>query len=118
MRTYRLWLALLGAGRWLSGTALVVLGIAISSRTLADGPGTSPGKPGDIPRPSPNRSDEPLAEKMSLERSAAFLDGAAMAWTKANQCASCHTSYPYLMARPLLGEDAPALTQMRKFLED
>src|SRR5262249_25607305 len=68
--------------------------------------------------PSPNRPDEPLAEKMLLAGSAEFLDSAVMAWTKARNCASCHTSYPYLMARPLLGDDAPALTRMRKFFED
>src|SRR5262249_37948474 len=35
------------------------------------------------------------------------------------KCASCHTTYPYLMARPMLGDPkAPALLQMRKFLED
>ena len=69
-------------------------------------------------KPSANSADEPLAEKMSLVKSAEFLDGASMAWLKARECASCHTSYPYLMARPALGDPkAPALLHLRKFFE-
>src|SRR5262249_49672612 len=69
-------------------------------------------------KPTANRADEPLAKKFSLRRSAEFLDGATLAWAQARNCASCHTSYPYLMARPALGEvNAPALLQMRQFFE-
>jgi squalene-hopene/tetraprenyl-beta-curcumene cyclase len=56
---------------------------------------------------------------MSFARAAEFLDAAVMTWTKAKDCASCHTTYPYLMARPALGNpDAPVYLHMRKFLED
>ena len=71
-----------------------------------------------IPKPTPNNPMEPLATKLSLARSAEFLDGTALAWGKEKKCASCHTSYPYLMARPTLGDPkAPALLAMRKFFE-
>jgi squalene-hopene/tetraprenyl-beta-curcumene cyclase len=77
-----------------------------------------PDKPDAFPKPTANRPDEPLAEKLSLARSAEFLDGAAMAWVRQKSCASCHTSYPFLMARPMLGDaKAPALLHMRKFFE-
>jgi squalene-hopene/tetraprenyl-beta-curcumene cyclase len=76
-------------------------------------------KPDAFAKPSANRPDEPLAEKLSLARSAEFLDGAAVAWAHQRKCASCHTSYPYLMARPMMDDaKAPALLQMRKFLEE
>src|SRR5262249_46646835 len=63
-----------------------------------------------------NRADEPMAEKVSLTRTAEFLDCAASAWLNAKKCASCHTTYPYLVARSLLGDDAPVFVQMRDFL--
>lgn len=69
--------------------------------------------------PAPNRSDEPFTEKVSLPRAAEFLDNAALAWLKAKKCASCHTTYPYMIARRMVdGEDSPAFTQMRKYLQD
>src|SRR5437588_90304 len=72
-----------------------------------------------IPKPTANRADEPLAVKLSLARAGEFLDGAALAWNDAKNCASCHTTYPYLMARPALGDPkAATLVQMRKFFED
>ena len=76
-------------------------------------------EPKAFPRPTKNSADEPIAEKLSFARSAEFLDNATMAWQRDRKCASCHTSYPFLMARPLLGDPkAPALLQMRKFFED
>jgi len=69
-----------------------------------------------LPRPS---AEEPLAPALSLARAGEFLDAATLAWTREKKCGSCHTSYPYLMARPLLGDPkAPALLQMRKYFEE
>ncbi|MBS0260765.1 MAG: terpene cyclase/mutase family protein [Planctomycetes bacterium] len=71
-----------------------------------------------LPRPAPTRADEPLAPMLSLQRAGEYLDGAAMAWMRDRQCASCHTSYPFVMARPLLGDRrAPAFVWMRQYLE-
>jgi squalene-hopene/tetraprenyl-beta-curcumene cyclase len=75
-------------------------------------------EPEEFPKPSANSAAEPLAKTLSLERAAAFLDGAAMAWVREQNCASCHTTYPYLMARRALGDaKAPALLWTREFLE-
>ena len=75
-------------------------------------------EPPDLPKPAATKADEPLAKKLSLAKGAEFLDRAAVQWAKAQGCASCHTSYPFLMARPLLGDPkAPALVWMREYLE-
>ena len=72
-----------------------------------------------FPKPSANSADEPIAKKLSLAKGAEFLDNAAMAWMLSRKCASCHTTYPYVMARPMLGDaKAPALVQTRKFFEE
>src|SRR5438477_9697751 len=75
-------------------------------------------EPEAFSKPTANSADEPLAKTFSLDRAAAFLDGAALAWTRENQCGSCHTTYPYLLARRALGDaKAPALLEMRAFYE-
>jgi squalene-hopene/tetraprenyl-beta-curcumene cyclase len=75
-------------------------------------------EPEAFPKPAPTSAKEPLAKTLSLDNTAAFLDGAALAWTRERKCNSCHTTYPYLMARPALGDArAPALLQMRAFFE-
>jgi squalene-hopene/tetraprenyl-beta-curcumene cyclase len=69
--------------------------------------------------PTPNRPDEPIAKKLSLAKAAEFLDAASLNWTQQKSCGSCHTNYPYLLARPLLKEgDARSLTAVRSFFED
>jgi squalene-hopene/tetraprenyl-beta-curcumene cyclase len=76
-------------------------------------------EPEAFPKPTANSAKEPLAKNLSLDRAAVFLDGAALAWTRQKKCGSCHTTYPYLMARPALGDaKAPALLQMRAFFEN
>jgi squalene-hopene/tetraprenyl-beta-curcumene cyclase len=71
------------------------------------------------PRVTPNRPDEPLAKELSLTRAGAFLDSAVQTWASDRNCASCHTTYAYLMARPMLGDaKAPVLLETRKFFED
>jgi squalene-hopene/tetraprenyl-beta-curcumene cyclase len=95
------------------GAVLTLL--AVPWGAAADEP--PPGKP--AARPWASRPDEPRAEALSLARSAAFLDGATLAWIEKQKCASCHTGFPYLMARRALGDPRdPALVQVRKFLED
>jgi squalene-hopene/tetraprenyl-beta-curcumene cyclase len=73
----------------------------------------------DPPKPSPNSADEPMAPKLSLAKAAEFLDMANVHWTAVKNCGTCHTNYPYLMARPVLKDqpgDAPA--KVRQFFED
>jgi squalene-hopene/tetraprenyl-beta-curcumene cyclase len=68
------------------------------------------------PKPA---ADEPMAEKLSLAKSAEFLDTASLSWTQGRKCGTCHTNYPYLMARPVLKEaDSRALDEVRKFFEN
>jgi squalene-hopene/tetraprenyl-beta-curcumene cyclase len=82
----------------------------------------SAGEPpaGKLPaKPWHSTSDEPLAKVLSLEKSAAVLDGATLGWITKQKCASCHTGFPYLMARQALGDPkAPALLAVRKFFEE
>jgi squalene-hopene/tetraprenyl-beta-curcumene cyclase len=73
--------------------------------------------PAQAPRLTPNSPDEPLARELSLAKAAAVLDNQALAWTKGRQCGTCHTNYPYLLARPLLPGDRTALNEVRRFFE-
>ena len=75
--------------------------------------------PETIPKAAASSADEPLAKTLALDKAAAFLDSVTAAWVHEKKCASCHTTYPYLMARPALGDPkAPTLLQMRTFLEN
>jgi squalene-hopene/tetraprenyl-beta-curcumene cyclase len=70
-------------------------------------------------RPSPNSATEPLAPSASMAQAAAFLDDVSVNWTRQHKCGTCHTNYPYLMARPTLkGADGPAMVEVRRFFED
>jgi squalene-hopene/tetraprenyl-beta-curcumene cyclase len=104
----------------LDGTWVVVL-------QKAGPPLLAPPKPttGEVPpakppfRPWASRPDEPRAETLSLANSAAFLDTVTLAWIEKQKCASCHTGFPYLMARRSIGDPkAPALHQVHTFLEN
>ncbi|MBY0524332.1 MAG: terpene cyclase/mutase family protein [Gemmataceae bacterium] len=76
-------------------------------------------KPVDLPKPKPNSADEPMAPKLSLAKSAEFLDAVNVNWTSDKKCGTCHTNYPYLMARPVLKEGAMAgHDEVRKFFEE
>jgi squalene-hopene/tetraprenyl-beta-curcumene cyclase len=100
-------------------SAFFLLGAALNLSLPAYADDLPKGTAERFPKPDAHTPDEPLAKQLSLARSAEFLDGATMAWTREKKCGSCHTSYPYLMARPMLGDaKAPALVQMRKFFED
>jgi squalene-hopene/tetraprenyl-beta-curcumene cyclase len=97
---------------WSAALAL----LAVSAGATAGEPRLEDKPP---PKPAANTPDEPLAGALSLARSAEFLDGVTLAWIKERKCASCHTGYPYLLARTALGNPkAPALLQMRAFFEE
>jgi squalene-hopene/tetraprenyl-beta-curcumene cyclase len=54
-----------------------------------------------------------------MARAAAFLDDVSVNWTRQHHCGTCHTNYPYLMARPALkGTNDSALVEVRQFFED
>jgi squalene-hopene/tetraprenyl-beta-curcumene cyclase len=95
------------------GAALTLLALAWGATAGAP----APGKPSAPPWAS--KPDEPRAKAVSLARSAELLDRATLAWLEKRKCASCHTGFPYLMARQSLGDlKAPARLQVRKFFED
>jgi squalene-hopene/tetraprenyl-beta-curcumene cyclase len=72
-----------------------------------------------LPKPAPNKPNEPLRKEWSPEKAAEFLDSASLNWTRDRQCGACHTNYPYLMARPAMKTgDANALKEVRTFFED
>jgi squalene-hopene/tetraprenyl-beta-curcumene cyclase len=78
---------------------------------------TSRGQEADPPRPAPNSADEPLAPQVSLAKAAEFLDAANLSWLAIKKCGTCHTTYPYLMARPLLDTPGTAPAKVRQFFE-
>jgi squalene-hopene/tetraprenyl-beta-curcumene cyclase len=60
---------------------------------------------------------DPVAAGYAPAKAAAYLDKAAVGWTRERQCVTCHTNTPYLMARPLLGGDAAGWREVRAFYE-
>lgn len=52
----------------------------------------------NVAAPSANKADEAIANEASLEKSAHFLDSAALTWQKDRKCFTCHTNFAYLYA--------------------
>jgi len=71
-----------------------------------------------VPKPTPNKAGEPLLNQWSKVKAASFLDGVAVNWTRERSCGTCHTNYPYLIARPLLGSQNDNWKEVRSFFED
>jgi hypothetical protein len=58
--------------------------------------------------------DEPKLEMFSLTKAAQSLDSVSLAWVQKHKCGSCHTGWPYLIARGALpDEPADALVEIR-----
>jgi squalene-hopene/tetraprenyl-beta-curcumene cyclase len=93
--------------RWPASLSLLVLAVLTSTA-----PAQAPQAKLKI-----NSANEPMAREFSLERSAAFLDNQSLAWTQGRKCGTCHTNYPYLLARPMLKGDLAAHDEVRKFFE-
>jgi squalene-hopene/tetraprenyl-beta-curcumene cyclase len=85
---------------------LAVAGLVAAAAAVADEP----------IKVTTNTPDEPLARKLSLEKTAEFLDATSLNWTEQRRCGTCHTNYPYLMARPTL-KDSEAHKRVRSFFE-
>jgi len=96
----------------------MVLGTALACA----GGGAESNEPRTLPptatKPAPASPDEALAEKFSMVKAAASLDGVSLHWTKQHKCGSCHATFPYLMSRGVLKEmPSPVLTEVRAFFE-
>ena len=59
----------------------------------------------------------PIREDFSLETATHFLDTSSLYWQKQHNCFTCHTNYPYLMARPFIKLNETAHRQVRDFAE-
>ncbi len=106
------------AARWLvlaAAVTLALLAFVASQQATVRGVEPSPAPP------APNSPDEPLAPALSLAKSAGFLDGVALDWTRKRQCGTCHTNYAYMIARPVLdppgGKPSEAMSEIRTFFE-
>lgn len=71
----------------------------------------------NVPKLKQNSDGEPVAKEFSLAKGVAFLDQAALDWTKRRKCFTCHTNFAYLMARPMAGSESTAHKQVRDKLE-
>jgi squalene-hopene/tetraprenyl-beta-curcumene cyclase len=101
--------------RFLSAAAVAALATAAAFSARPEAPQRAAEPP---PRPEPNSADEPFAKSPSLAKSADFLDAVAVRWTQEHNCGTCHTNYPYLMARPCLSDGTgDAMAEVRKFFE-
>ena len=92
---------------------LAVLWLALEG--LAAGPQAQ-----DYVRPKNGSEDEPLAAALSYDKAAEFLDNGAVSWTRTKKCGTCHTNYPYLLARSLLapkGETPAAMAEVQQFFQ-
>jgi squalene-hopene/tetraprenyl-beta-curcumene cyclase len=99
---------------------VAALGLLLGSAAYGQGVSApakapAPAKKAPAPECSP---DEPIAKDFSLDRAAAYLDKTCLDWTRQRKCGSCHTTYPYLMARPALKGDSPAYAEVRKFFDN
>lgn len=72
----------------------------------------------NVVSPGANSTDEPVANELSLQKAAHFLDSAALTWQKDRKCFTCHTNFAYLYARPAIGVDNVAHGQVRAFAEE
>ena len=61
---------------------------------------------------------EPFAAVASMAKAGEYLDRVALGWTNEKKCGSCHTNYPYLGARPALGETSERYAQVRSYFEN
>lgn len=68
-------------------------------------------------RAGQNLPEQQIREKFSLDAATRFLDASSLYWQKQRKCFTCHTNYPYLMARPFIVADDTAHQQVRAFAE-
>ena len=106
------------AARWVILAAAVTL--ALAAMLAVQTPPARGESPGATPvMPPPASADEPVAQALSLAKSAEMLDAVALDWTRKRQCGTCHTNYAYMIARPALNDHAsPAMAEIRTFFEN
>ena len=80
---------------------LVLMRALLVAAQTASPPARDMASPRSQEKRSRPSADEPVAAEFSPKRSAAQIDAAALKWSQQQNCGSCHTNYPYLMACPL-----------------
>jgi len=70
------------------------------------------------PAPAPNAAEEKAAAAFDPARAAAFLDQINLAWTRQRKCGTCHTNYPYVVARPLVSKPGAEHAEVLGFFQD
>jgi squalene-hopene/tetraprenyl-beta-curcumene cyclase len=93
-------------------------GVLLAVALLGGAPIALAGEPAPSAATLANSDAEPFAPVVSMARAAAFLDEASLTWTRQRRCGTCHTNYPYLVARPHLPQFAsPVMAEVRGFFE-
>jgi squalene-hopene/tetraprenyl-beta-curcumene cyclase len=101
------------AMRKISGPILIVTVFIASVANNAE-----PISPESIESPAVIAPNEPRAKEFSPQRAARYLDNAALDWQNTHACTACHTMFPYLIARPVLGNVTPRSAEVRQFFEE
>ena len=97
---------------------LAMIGSLLLAAQAAAAPAEGRPSAGAVEKRSRPSQGEPMAPALSLKTAADHLDRMAVGWTRQHHCGSCHSNYPFLMARPALKEfDSPATGEVRAFLE-
>lgn len=105
-----------GWPRKLARWAVFVTAILLAFGAIVASQGRLVGAEPDL---DPNSADEPIADVLSYERAAEFLDAVALDWTRERKCGACHTNYAYMIARPALKTGtADAMSEIRTFFEE
>jgi squalene-hopene/tetraprenyl-beta-curcumene cyclase len=99
------------AQRWLF-PLISLVGIALHGSIVADEQSLQKYTP-----PGESKKDEPIAKEYSATKAASFLDSAALDWWKQQNCFSCHSTYVYLYARPMISANVRAHRDIRQALE-
>ncbi len=101
---------------WLPlGLSLVIAGWLGTSPIMAQNVGVARAT---LPKVTANKAEEPVRAQLDLARAAQMLDALAVDWTTRRNCGTCHTNYPYLLARPALGGDLSHMQSVRKYFEN
>jgi squalene-hopene/tetraprenyl-beta-curcumene cyclase len=88
-------------------TFLLLTGIAYAAKPAAQ---ASPAAE------KPSRGSEPLLPHLSLSKATEYLDAGAHAHEK--NCLACHSTFAYLVSRPVISTTTPAHGEARRALEE
>jgi squalene-hopene/tetraprenyl-beta-curcumene cyclase len=91
-----------GDVRLFRALACAIVGWCLTLASLCSAQDNEPVTLATVTDPGGISPEEPIAEKLSAENAARYLDTAALHWAKTRKCVACHTDMGYLFARPAL----------------